>query len=214
MAGPLEQPDPLRLRISDDDRHQVAELLRDAAGAGRLELDELDERLEAAYAAKIYADLIPITADLPAAPPGTSPAPPSAPSRSVTSATEGYESSFAMMGECKRLGPWLVPERHTAFAMLGSVTLDLRQASFAAPETTISITAVMAGVEVIVDAYTRVIVEGVGIMGSFSEARARVDAELGADSPVVRLKGLALMSGVEIKRKPPAGEKIRRLLGR
>ena len=79
MAAPLEprppyQPgDPSLLRVSDADRHKVADILRDAAGEGRLEIDELDERLEATYAAKTYADLVPITADLPAIPPGASP---------------------------------------------------------------------------------------------------------------------------------------------
>ena len=72
MGGPLEPrerpgdgTDPSQLRISDADRHQVAELLREAAGEGRLDLEELDERLEATYAAKTYADLVPITIDLP-----------------------------------------------------------------------------------------------------------------------------------------------------
>ena len=58
--------DPTQLRVSDEDRHKVAEILREAAGEGRIDLDELDERLEAAYAAKTYADLVPITVDLPA----------------------------------------------------------------------------------------------------------------------------------------------------
>ena len=56
-----------RLRISDADRHQVAELLREAAGEGRLDIDELEERLEATYAAKTYGELVPLTADLPVA---------------------------------------------------------------------------------------------------------------------------------------------------
>ena len=51
MAGELQQPnggaDPARLRISDTERHQVAEILREAAGEGRLDLEELDQRLEA-----------------------------------------------------------------------------------------------------------------------------------------------------------------------
>ena len=41
MAGELESHDPAQLRISDADRHQVAEILREAAGEGRLELDEV-----------------------------------------------------------------------------------------------------------------------------------------------------------------------------
>jgi hypothetical protein len=58
-------------RIGDADRERVAERLRVAAGEGRLAPDELEERLEAAFAARTEADLAPLVADLPepAAPP-------------------------------------------------------------------------------------------------------------------------------------------------
>ena len=69
MEGPLDRrPDPAMMRISDAERHQVAEILRQAAGEGRIDLEELDERLEATYAARTYADLVPITLDLPSQP--------------------------------------------------------------------------------------------------------------------------------------------------
>ncbi|MHB1711329.1 MAG: DUF1707 SHOCT-like domain-containing protein [Acidimicrobiales bacterium] len=53
------------LRVSDADREQVVEQLRVAAGEGRLTLDELGQRIEQASAAKTFADLDPVTADLP-----------------------------------------------------------------------------------------------------------------------------------------------------
>ena len=53
------------MRVSDADREQAAEVLREAAGQGRISMDELDERLELAYAAKTYADLAAVTRDLP-----------------------------------------------------------------------------------------------------------------------------------------------------
>jgi hypothetical protein len=56
--GELEGRDPAQMRISDADRHRVAEVLRDAAGEGRLDLSELEERLEATWAAKTYGDLV------------------------------------------------------------------------------------------------------------------------------------------------------------
>src|SRR5512144_713803 len=67
QGGPheIDRPDPSRLRISDHDRHQVAEVLRLAAGEGRIDLEELEERLDATYQAKTYGELVPITADLP-----------------------------------------------------------------------------------------------------------------------------------------------------
>ena len=65
MEGELERPDPSRMRVSDEDRHKVADILREAAGEGRIDIEELDERLESTYAAKTYGDLVPITSDLP-----------------------------------------------------------------------------------------------------------------------------------------------------
>jgi len=56
------------LRASDADRDRVAERLRTAAGEGRLSSDELEERLEGAFAARTQAELEPLTADLPQAP--------------------------------------------------------------------------------------------------------------------------------------------------
>ncbi|MGP0026089.1 MAG: DUF1707 domain-containing protein, partial [Streptosporangiaceae bacterium] len=58
-------PDPKGLRASDRDRDRTAEILREAAGEGRLGMDELDDRLNAVYAAKTYADLEPVIRDLP-----------------------------------------------------------------------------------------------------------------------------------------------------
>lgn len=214
MAGQLEPDprpgDPAQLRISDEDRHKVAELLRDAAGEGRIDLEELDERLEATYAAKTYGDLVPITIDLPAHP--QQPATPAL-RRETLPATATHENSVSIMGDCTRKGAWLVPERHHAFALMGGVTLDLREATFAAKETVIYANAVMAGIDIYVDARTHVIVEGVGIMGAFDQGRDKVAAEITADSPVVRVKGIALMAGVTVTRKGPPGQVRRKLLG-
>ena len=170
--------------------------------------EELDERLEATYAAKTYGELVPITADLPVAGQPQAPAPVPRPTGSIVSAPS-HDSSFAMLGECKRTGVWQVPAKHNAFSMMGSVTLDLREAQFTAPETVIEAVAIMAGVDIFVNAQTRVIVEGVGIMGDFSESRPKVAADLRPDSPVVRVKGLALMAAVNVRRKDLPGTKNR-----
>jgi hypothetical protein len=56
---------PNRLRTSDKEREQIAEILRAAMTEGRLDLQEGEERLAAAYAAKFRDELRPLTADLP-----------------------------------------------------------------------------------------------------------------------------------------------------
>jgi Domain of unknown function (DUF1707) len=60
----------LALRIGDADRERVADRLRRAAGEGRLTPEELEERLEAAFAARTEAELTPLVADLPPEPRG------------------------------------------------------------------------------------------------------------------------------------------------
>jgi hypothetical protein len=203
MAGGLQQPegahDPTRLRISDAERHQVAEILREAAGEGRLDLDELDARLEATYSARTYADLVPITLDLPAHP---HPAPVTRPAgSSLVVPGPDKETHLAIMSGFDRRGVWVVPERMTIVAFWGGAELDLRQAKFAAQEVVITINAVMGGASVIVPPHVNVRMEGTGIMGGYSGPSGLVDAQLTADSPTVRIRGVAIMGGVNVERK-------------
>src|SRR6266536_750844 len=136
------------MRVSDADRERAAETLREAAGDGRLTFDELDQRLELAYAAKTYADLEPITRDLPAT--GAAAHAPAAggfPAERI-GGTPGSAISLAIMSGAQRAGPWVVPERYTAVAIMGGIELDLRQARFSAPTVTILGFAIMGGVDV------------------------------------------------------------------
>jgi Domain of unknown function (DUF1707) len=59
-------PQPHDLLASDTERERVAEALRTHAAAGRLDPQELEERLGLALAARTRADLVPVVADLPA----------------------------------------------------------------------------------------------------------------------------------------------------
>lgn len=204
-------PDPAHLRVSDDERHQVAEILRQAAGEGRLDLDELEERLEATYAARTYADLLPLTRDLPTQssvmpvrphlPAGAAPLVPAV----------RHDSSIAIMGGVDRKGRWVIGPTHSALAIMAGVDLDLREASFVARETVITANAFWAGIDIIVNEHTHVIVEGVGVMGSFDQTD-KVEPRIAADSPVVRVRGVALMAAVTVIRKGPKRQR-RRMLG-
>jgi hypothetical protein len=60
------------MRASDADREKVAQLLRDSASDGRLDMDELDERLDKVYAARTFGELRALTRDLPVAAPAPS----------------------------------------------------------------------------------------------------------------------------------------------
>lgn len=60
-----QDPSPAgHIRIGHRERDAAAAILQEAAADGRLSMDELDGRLEAALQAKTYADLEPVVADL------------------------------------------------------------------------------------------------------------------------------------------------------
>ena len=53
------------MRAADADRERVVADLREHAGAGRLDVEELEERVTAAYAARTHGDLAALLRDLP-----------------------------------------------------------------------------------------------------------------------------------------------------
>lgn len=123
-----------RMRVSDADRDRVAEVLREAAAEGRITLDELEERLDLVYAAKTYADLEPITADLPTA--STAPAPPVGPPATAARtpdrrAGDGEALVIQAQGDSvTRKGRWRVPGRIEVNGKYGRTRLDFREAEF------------------------------------------------------------------------------------
>ena len=191
--------EPSQQRISDMERHQVAEVLRQAAGEGRIDPEELDHRLEAAFTAKTYAELVPLTADLPATSAGHLPV--QRPGQVVAGAA--HQSSFAMMSTTRRRGPWQVGPQHRARAVMGGVVIDLREAILSSREVTIHASVVMGSVDVVVDERAVVICDGKAFMGDFSESRSRVEPRPQPDSPVVRVAGTRPHGPGE--RQAPAG---------
>lgn len=201
---PSDTAAEMELRASNTDRERVAEALREAAGQGRIDMDELDERLEAVYAAKTYGELLPITRDLPA----DDTTPQLRPSVSAGSAgglvvgTSGTGSkrgwAIAIMSGAKRRGSWIVPRRFGSFAFWGGVEIDLTEARFQERVTVINAMAIMAGVQVMVPEDVRVEVRGLGLMGAFHEAGSQ--PVTAPDAPVVRVKGIAFWGGVQVRR--------------
>jgi hypothetical protein len=206
-------PEPRNLRASDADRERVANVLREAAGDGRLTMDELDERLDAVYAAKTYAELEPITHDLPGA--GATYVPASAPVSAGDPARFGgvgtSSGAVAIMGGFSRKGDWTIPKDFTAFCLMGGGEIDLREARFAEREVAIHIVAIMGGCEIIVPEDATVRVTGVGIMGAFDHSTAGSGTPGG---PVITVNGLAIMGGVDVKRRPPKKSKRNKLQAR
>ncbi|AGS69850.1 DUF1707 SHOCT-like domain-containing protein [Streptomyces collinus] len=203
------------LRASDADRERVGEVLRDALAEGRLDMEEFEERLEATYKARTYAELTPITRDLPAG--GTvAPRPVSFTKEPVAEGSwagrivggEGSSTSgVAVLSGFQRKGRWTVPRRFSCFAFWGGGEIDLREADFADREVEINCVAIMGGVQVTVPPGVEVVVRGVGIMGGFDHPDGDGRPEPGA--PRVVVSGFAFWGGVAVERKVTRAERQR-----
>lgn len=114
----LEQPPPGH-RASDNDRERAAAVVQEAHSDGRLDFEELDERLTQIYTAKTQLELRSATADL------------------VPVAHGGNAVELTIRAKHsaqKREGPWQVPERVVAVAEHSSVRLDFTDAVVRWPE--------------------------------------------------------------------------------
>lgn len=189
MSSPLPDRGPQDMRAADLDRERTAEILRAAAGDGRLGMEEFHERLDQVYSAKTYAELDLLTHDLPT--PVHSPAASTAP---------GKESgvAIAVMGGYHRKGIWRAPRLFTTVAFWGGGKIDLREAVLTGGEITIRAFAVMGGVEIVVPDDADVDVTGIGIMGGFDHAASGAGAP---GAPRIRVTGFAFWGGVDVRRK-------------
>ena len=203
----MDNPTPPRKRASDAERDTAAKHLQDAFADGQISMAEFDERSRALYAAT-YADELPgLVEDLsPAKRPDLEVAPSHA---LVTGESGGSAFTLSVMGGSERTGQWLMAPTHTSLTLMGGNALDLREARFAAHETTVNAVAIMGGIDIIVPDDVRVIDDGIGIMGGFGSSRSRdvviAGHDLPPDAPSVRVTGVAIMGGVEVRRVPRIG---------
>ena len=105
---------------------QAAQLLSDAAAQGALSMNEYEDRLSRAYAAKTYDELFRLSSDLPGALTTGRRGGPCRPAPSTL--------LLAILSGFERRGRWNVPNRMTTFALWGGGVVDLRYADFTAPE--------------------------------------------------------------------------------
>lgn len=124
-----------QFRVGHAERDAVAAILQEAVADGRLDIDELDERLELALRAKTYADLERLVTDLSADLPWRSdrrPVPVQGPRPPGYSREDPLRLDGGVSSE-KRNGVWIVPPFLRISSGMGSVKLNCLQARAAAP---------------------------------------------------------------------------------
>lgn len=173
-----------------------------------LTVEEFERRVEQAHKAGSTQDLRDLLADLPT---GDLPVkaedaddaliqrvPASVPSSRVK------ERGFvvAALGGVERKGRWIPARQNYAIAVMGGVELDFREALLPPGVTDVWVFTAMGGVEVIVPPGLAVECDGVALLGGFEHHE---DAVLSndPDAPVLRIRGVALLGGVEVSIRYP-----------
>jgi hypothetical protein len=113
------------LRASDEDRDRAVEIIRVAAGDGRLSAAELDERLDLALTARTTNELAALTADLPEV---------SAYVGEISPRANDIVRLDYQGGNASRRGRWMVPRRMEIRTVGGVVKLDFTNAVITNPD--------------------------------------------------------------------------------
>ncbi|MEU2022497.1 DUF1707 domain-containing protein [Streptomyces sp. NPDC016469] len=173
-----------RMRASDADREAVVEQLREAAAEGRIDMEELDERLNLALTAKTYGELAPITEDL-----GGGPA-----------ARDTGEPLTVRGGmhKVRRTGGWKVPARIVVSGGLGGALLDFSGAECRLSVVELEVDAQMGGVRIVVPDGWGVDTDGLDL--AFGGLKSKVRGERAPGAPLLRITGSCGAGGVRIRR--------------
>jgi hypothetical protein len=201
----------MRRRVSDLEREEVADVLREAAGEGRLSYTELEERLETLYASKTYGELVELTADLPNGP--RAPGVPALNPQYTGAVVETGPVINAFMSETKRQGTWVVPQRQEVNAVLGDITLDYTEAQIPFDAVHLDVKSILADVKIRVPQNAIVLLDSNPILGSVSEQEAGLKSVPDPNAPVAapitfHIRGTAILGEIKIKRGPRLSKRL------
>jgi Domain of unknown function (DUF1707)/Cell wall-active antibiotics response 4TMS YvqF len=176
------------VRASDSEREAIVERLRAASAEGRLSLEELVGRTEAAYSAKTRGELAKVTVDLPEQEQGSPPA---------TRQPAHSQRMVSVFADVSRRGWWRAEGTVSPMTVFGDVELDLRQAAVPTGQVQISAVAPFGDIEVIVPDGVIVELSGFSLFG-----RKKVDVRRSSSvhaAPVVRVQGFTVFGSVLVR---------------
>lgn len=178
-------------RVSPEEREAAAERIRLAAGEGRLTLEELETRLEAALSARTYGELDALVDDLPVRP---DPAVPAVPESVRLAVSHGH---------LERVGSWAIPRRLIVELLFASAYLDFRSAPIPSTGVEISIHAARSKIVLAVPSGVEVAVQELGRHRAKvvdRGGRAGQGGPAGHLGPGIRLTGDLQRSKLTVKR--------------
>ena len=212
-SSALPSPDPAgplpALRASDVERERAADRLRNAAGEGRLTVDELDERLTRCYAAKTVAELAELTVDVVVSGPDPVPGSPRTRGAVVKPGPGGSSTIISILSGSDRSGHWRVAPRLKVISVLGGADIDLTEAEFAAPVTEITVFSLLGGSDIRVPDGVDVQVTKFGLLGGNDVNLS--DQVPPPDAPVIHLRMVSILGGGDVNQGRKLTKAERRL---
>jgi hypothetical protein len=200
----LTQPNRALIRRAQETRERVIARLSDHFAHDALDVDEFERRVTVAQTSESPADIEALLADLPEVagpiPPATAIVPIVVPA--LLPAGRDRDTLYAIFGGIDRRGAWTVPRRMRIVAIMGGAHLDLREARFPPGVVELDVTAVMGGIEIVVPPGLAVQMHGSAIMGGFADVD-RAPANPDPDAPLLRVRGLTMMGGVNVSMRLP-----------
>lgn len=206
-AQAIGQGTSTRRALTSADRERTITLVSDGFAAGLFDVDELERRVTIAHTTEDSRELAKLAEDLgvfAAAHTETPDAPLPMPMPALIPARDvrPHLDVWAIMGAAQRRGSWTVPRELKITAIMGGCELDFREARFPEGTVDVHITAFMGGVQILVPPNLAVEMNGSAIMGGFDHvSRSRVQPD--PHAPLLRIHGLAIMGGVEVKTRLP-----------
>ena len=182
------------------DRERIIQSLCAHFANDHLTTQELEASFDRAYKATSASELQALVVNLPALPGDVTPtaARPLAPlGASTVGEVARVKRSLAFMSELVKEGEWIPARKNVVRALMGTTTLDLREALLSPGETEFELKALMAEINVIVPPGLRVECDGLAIMAEFKEYHSAGIDDPGA--PLVRIHGMAVMATVSVQ---------------
>jgi hypothetical protein len=184
----IPNPDD-NMRATDAERAQAEVHLREACVDGRLTLAEFSTRMDTVLIARTRGQLKAITADL-----GATPA---APARAPIATR-----IRAILGEKLRSGRWRAEGAVEITAVMGNCQIDLRDAEIIGDEVLLNLRALMSEVKICVPRGVQVVMEETAGMSSSKDVRPSGTPL--PEGPIVRIRGVSIMSSVEVTSEQPS----------
>ncbi len=108
----------------------------------------------------------------------------------------------SILSDIQRKGTWPVPKKMRVAAVLGSVSLDFREAQMGPGVTKVKVKSIGGEIKIIVPPHLQVECEGRAILGSFEEMYQNTRG-VDPDAPLLRITGRAIIGTVEISTRLP-----------